>query len=124
MNVYAEFSRNARGQIATIKECEALTDEIVKSARTFINNAVMWDSGSFRPVADALRQRLLDDIYKAEYECEYWARYQHPNETNSYEYGNEIAACKANDKALELLDELKNKSIDYLYRVLKGYKKQ
>lgn len=124
MNVYAEFSRNARGQIATIKECEALTDEIVKSARTFIDNAVRCDSGSFRPVADALRQRLLDDIYKAEYECEYWARYQHPNETNSYEYGNEIAACKANDKALELLDELKNKSIDYLYRVLKGYKEQ
>lgn len=124
MNVYAEFNRNARGQIATIKECKELTDEIVKSARTFINNAVRWDSGSFRPVADALHQRLLDDIYKAEYECEYWARYQHPNETNSYEYGNEIAACKANDKALELLDELKNKSIDYLYRVLKGYKKQ
>lgn len=124
MNVYAEFNRNARGQIATIKECEVLTDEIVKSARTFIYNAIKWDSGSFRPVVDALRQRLLDDIYKAEYQSEYWARYQHPSETNSYEYGNEIAACKANDKALELLGELEDKSIDYLYRVLKGYKEQ
>lgn len=124
MNIYAELIRCAREQIATIKECEVLTDEIVKSANTFIENAIKWDSGSYRPVADALHQRLRDDIYKAEYESEYWARYQQPNSTNSYEYGNEIAACKANDKAQGLLDELEGKGIDYLYRVLKGYKKQ
>lgn len=58
MNIYAELNRCAREQIATIKECEVLTDEIVKSANTFIGNAIKWDSGSYRPVADALHQRL------------------------------------------------------------------
>lgn len=122
MNIYAEFNRSARGHVATIKECEVLTEEIIKSARTFMNNAVKWDSGAYRPVGDALHKRLLDEIYQAEYDNEYYARYQCPTPTNSYEYGNEIAHVEANKAADELIEELEDKDISELYRVWKGYK--
>lgn len=122
MNIYAEFNRSARGYVATIKECEVLTEEIIKSARTFMNNAVKWDSGAYRPVADALHKRLLDEIYQAEYDNEYYARYQQPTPTNSYEYGNEIAHREADKKAQELVDELKDEGIDRLHRIWKGYR--
>lgn len=65
----------AKSHVADITECEVLTDEILKSARTFIGNAIKWDSGAYRPVADALHKRLLDEIYKAEYDNEYYTRY-------------------------------------------------
>ena len=92
----------AKSHVATIRECEVLTDEIVKSARTF--------------------KRLLDEIYKAEYDNEYYTRYQCPDATNSYEYGNEIAHREADKLANELVDELEDKDISELYRVWKGYK--
>lgn len=122
MNIYGEFLRMAKSHVATIKDCEILTDEIVKSARTFISNAFKWDSGAYRPVADALHKRLLDEIYKAEYDNEYYTRYQYPDATNSYEYGNEIAHREADKLANELVDELEDKDISELYRVWKGYK--
>jgi len=112
----------AKSHVADITECEVLTDEIVKSARTFIGNAIKWDSGAYRPVVDALHKRLLDEIYKAEYDNEYYARYQWPNATNSYEYGNEIAHREADKKAQELIDELKDENIERLYTILKGYR--
>ena len=122
MNIYTEFNRNARCHVSTIKECKVLTDETIKQARTFINNAFKWDSGAYRPVTDALHKRLLDEIYKAEYDNEYYKRYQWPDATNSYEYGNEIAHREADKLANELVDELKNKDISELYKVWKGYK--
>ena len=122
MNIYGEFLRMAKSHVADITECKVLTDEILKSARTFIGNAIKWDSGAYRPVADALHKRLLDEIYKAEYDNEYYTRYQCPTPTNSYEYGNEIAHIEANKAADELVEELKNKDISELYRVWKGYK--
>lgn len=122
MNIYGEFLRMAKSHVADITECEVLTDEIVKSARTFIGNAIKWDSGAYRPVVDALHKRLLDEIYKAEYDNEYYARYQWPNATNSYEYGNEIAHREADKKAQELIDELKDENIERLYTILKGYR--
>ena len=122
MNFYVEFNRMAKYHVADITECEVLTDEIVKSARTIIGNAIKWDSGAYRPVADALHKRLLDEIYKAEYDNEYYTRYQCPDATNSYEYGNEIAHREADKLANELVDELEDKDISELYRVWKGYK--
>ena len=122
MNIYGEFLRMAKSHVADITECEVLTDEILKSARTFIGNAIKWDSGAYRPVADALHKRLLDEIYKAEYDNEYYTRYQCPDATNSYEYGNEIAHREADKLANELVDELEDKDISELYRVWKGYK--
>jgi hypothetical protein len=62
MNVYGEFNRMAKSHVADITECEVLTDEIIKSARTFIGNAIKWDSGAYRPVVDALHKRLLGEI--------------------------------------------------------------
>ena len=97
----------AKSHVATIKDCEILTDEIVKSARTFISNAFKWDSGAYRPVSDVLHKRLLDEIYKAEYEIE---------------YGNEIAHREASRLANEFIDGLECESIDYLYNILKGYR--
>lgn len=122
MSVYVEFYRMAKSHVANINECEVLTDEIIKSARTFIGNAIKWDSGAYRPVADALHKRLLNDIYKAEYEVEYEKRYQEPTSNNSYEYGNEIAHREADKLANKLVDELEDKDISELYRVWKGYK--
>ena len=122
MNVYGEFNRMAKSHVATIKECEVLTDEIIKSARTFIGNAIKWDSGAYRPVVDALHKRLLDEIYKAEYDNEYYKRYQWPDATNSYEYGNEIAHRESSRLANELVDELKDENIERLYSILKGYR--
>ena len=122
MNIYGYFNENINSHVVEINECETLTDEIVKSARTFISNAIKWDSGAYRPVADALHKRLLDEIYKAEYDNEYYTRYQCPDATNSYEYGNEIAHREADKLANELVDELEDKDISELYRVWKGYK--
>lgn len=62
MNIYAEFNRSANSHIATIEECEVLTDDIIKSARTFIINAEKWDSSAGRPVAEVLCSRLLKEI--------------------------------------------------------------
>ena len=124
MNIYGEFLRMAKSHIANITECEVLTDEIVKSARTFIGNAIKWDSGAYRPVVDALHKRLLDEIYKAEYDNEYYKRYQWPDATNSYEYGNEIAHREADRLACKLVDELKDESLERLYNILKGYRQQ
>lgn len=112
----------AKSHVATIKDCEILTDEIVKSARTFISNAFKWDSSAYRPVSDVLHKRLLNEIYKAEYEKEYDKRYQQPTNTNSYEYGNEIAHREASRLANEFIDALECESIDYLYNILKGYR--
>ena len=123
MDIYKNFHRMAKSHVATIKDCEILTDEIVKSARTFISNAFKWDSGAYRPVSDVLHKRLLDEIYKAEYEIEYDKRYQEPTNTNSYEYGNEIAHREASRLANEFIDGLECESIDYLYNILKGYRK-
>jgi len=122
MNIYGEFLRMAKSHVADITECEVLTDEILKSARTFIGNAIKWDSGAYRPVADALHKRLLDEIYKAEYDNEYYTRYQCPDATNSYEYGNEIAHREADRLANEVVRELKGKSIEQIYNILKGYR--
>lgn len=118
MNIYGYFNENINSHVVEINECETLTDEIVKSARTFISNAIKWDSGAYRPVADALHKRLLNDIYKAEYE----KRYQWPDATNSYEYGNEIAHREADRLACKLVDELKDENIERLYNILKGYR--
>nr|DAD84645.1 MAG TPA: hypothetical protein [Caudovirales sp. ctqI92] len=123
MNIYGYFNENINSHVVEINECETLTDEIVKSARTFISNAIKWDSGAYRPVADALHKRLLNDIYKAEYEVEYEKRYQRPDATNSYEYGNEIAHREADRLACTLVDELKDENIERLYNILKGYRK-
>nr|DAE05233.1 MAG TPA: hypothetical protein [Caudovirales sp. ctbaM10]DAE15785.1 MAG TPA: hypothetical protein [Caudovirales sp. ctIyl37]DAJ43475.1 MAG TPA: hypothetical protein [Caudoviricetes sp.] len=122
MNIYGYFNENINSHVVEINECETLTDEIVKSARTFISNAIKWDSGAYRPVADALHKRLLNDIYKAEYEVEYEKRYQWPDATNSYEYGNEIAHREADRLACKLVDELKDENIERLYNILKGYR--
>ena len=122
MNIYENFHRMAKSHVATIRECEALTDEIIKSARTFIGNAIKWDSGAYRPVVDALHKRLLNEIWEAEYKYEYYQRYQQPTSTNSYEYGNEIAHGEANKAADELVEELEGKDISELYKVWKGYK--
>ena len=122
MNIYGYFNENINSHVVEINECETLTDEIVKSARTFISNAFKWDSGAYRPVADALHKRLLNDIYKAEYEVEYENRYQWPDATNSYEYGNEIAHREADRLACKLVDELKDENIERLYNILKGYR--
>lgn len=122
MNIYGYFNENINSHVVEINECETLTDEIVKSARTFISNAIKWDSGAYRPVADALHKRLLNDIYKAEYEVEYEKRYQWPDATNSYEYGNEIAHREADRLACKLVDELKDESLERLYNILKGYR--
>lgn len=122
MNIYGYFNENINSHVVEINECETLTDEIVKSARTFISNAIKWDSGAYRPVADALHKRLLNDIYKAEYEVEYEKRYQWPDATNSYEYGNEIAHREADKLACKLVDELKDENIERLYNILKGYR--
>ena len=88
MDIYKNFHRMAKSHVATIKDCEILTDE----------------------------------IYKAEYEIEYDKRYQQPTNTNSYEYGNEIAHREASRLANEFIDGLKCESIDYLYNILKGYR--
>ena len=122
MNIYGYFNENINSHVVEINECKTLTDEIVKSARTFISNAIKWDSGAYRPVADALHKRLLNDIYKAEYEVEYEKRYQRPDATNSYEYGNEIAHREADRLACKLVDELKDENIERLYNILKGYR--
>lgn len=122
MDIYENFHRMAKSHVATIRECEALTDEIIKSARTFIGNAIKWDSGAYRPVVDALHKRLLNEIWEAEYKYEYYQRYQRPTSTNSYEYGNEIAHGEANKAADELVEELEGKDISELYKVWKGYK--
>lgn len=122
MNIYGYFNENINSHVVEINECETLTDEIVKSARTFISNAIKWDSGAYGPVADALHKRLLNDIYKAEYEVEYEKRYQWPDATNSYEYGNEIAHREADRLACKLVDELKDENIERLYNILKGYR--
>ena len=122
MNIYGYFNENINSHVVEINECETLTDEIVKSARTFISNAIKWDSGAYRPVADALHKRLLNDIYKAEYEVEYEKRYQWPDATNSYEYGNEIAHREADRLACKLVDELKDENIERLYIILKAYR--
>ena len=122
MNIYGYFNENINSHVVEINECETLTDEIVKSARTFISNAIKWDSGAYRPVADALHKRLLNDIYKAEYEVEYEKRYQWPDATNFYEYGNEIAHREADRLACKLVDELKDENIERLYNILKGYR--
>lgn len=122
MNIYGYFNENINSHVVEINECETLTDEIVKSARTFISNSIKWDSGAYRPVADALHKRLLNDIYKAEYEVEYEKRYQWPDATNSYEYGNEIAHREADRLACKLVDELKDENIERLYNILKGYR--
>ena len=122
MNIYGYFNENINSHVVEINESETLTDEIVKSARTFISNAIKWDSGAYRPVADALHKRLLNDIYKAEYEVEYEKRYQWPDATNSYEYGNEIAHREADRLACKLVDELKDENIERLYNILKGYR--
>ena len=124
MNIYGEFLRMAKSHVVDITECEVLTDEIVKSARTFIGNAIKWDSGAYRPVVDALHKRLLDEIYKAEYDNEYYKRYQWPDATNSYEYGNEIAHREASRLANELIDGLEGESIERLHNILKGYRQQ
>lgn len=40
MNIYGYFNENINSHVVEINECETLTDEIVKSARTFISNAI------------------------------------------------------------------------------------
>lgn len=122
MNIYGYFNENINPHVVEINECETLTDEIVKSALTFIGNAIKWDSGAYRPVADALHKRLLNDIYKAEYEVEYEKRYQEPTSNNSYEYGNEIAHREADRLACKLVDKLKVENLERLYNILKGYR--
>lgn len=122
MNIYGYFNENINPHVVEINECEALTDEIIKSALTFIGNAIKWDSGAYRPVADALHKRLLNDIYKAEYEVEYEKRYQEPTSNNSYEYGNEIAHREADRLACKLVDKLKVENLERLYNILKGYR--
>ena len=52
---------------------------------------------------------------------EYNKRYQEPTSNNSYEYGNEIAQREADKLAYELIEELKGKDNDTLYRKLKEY---
>lgn len=119
MNVYGEFKRMAKLHIADINECEVLTDDIVKSARTFISNCIKWDSGTYRPVVDALKDRLLHDIYNAEYKSEYWSKYL-SSPINSCEYENTIIHHESDKKAKELVDELEDKDISELYKVWKG----
>lgn len=121
MNIYAEFIRMANSHVVTIKDCEVLTSDIYNSAQSFISNALKWDSGAYRQVSKALNERLLADIYKAEYMVEYNKRYQEPISNNSYEYGNEIAQREADKLAYELIEELKGKDNDTLYRKLKEY---
>ena len=121
MNIYAEFIRMANFHVATIKDCEVLTSDIYNSAQSFISNTLKWDSGAYRQVSKALNERLLADIYKAEYIVEYNKRYQEPTRNNSYEYGNEIAQREADKLAYELIEELKGKDNDTLYRKLKEY---
>lgn len=122
MNIYEDFHRMAKGHITTIKECEVLTDEIVKSARKFIDNCIRWDSCAYGKVVNILRKRILSDIYEAEYQIEYEKRYQEPTSTQSYEYGNEIAFREADRLAKEVVKELKGKSIEQIYNILKGYR--
>ena len=112
----------AKSHVATIMECEVLTDEIVKSARTFIDNCHRWDSCAYGKVLNTLRKRILSDIYEAKYQIEYEKRYQEPTSTQSYEYGNEIAFREADRLAHEVVRELKGKSIEQIYNILKGYR--
>ena len=122
MDIYKNFHRMAKSHVATIRECEVLTDEIVKSARTFIDNCHRWDSCAYGKVLNTLRKRILSDIYEAEYQIEYEKRYQEPTYTQSYEYGNEIAFREADRLAKEVVRELKGKSIEQIYNILKGYR--
>lgn len=122
MDIYENFHRMAKSHVATIRECEVLTDEIVKSARTFIDNCHRWDSCAYGKVLNTLRKRILSDIYEAEYQIEYEKRFQEPTSTNSYEYGNEIAFREADRLAKEVVRELKGKSIEQIYNILKGYR--
>ena len=122
MDIYENFHRMAKSHVATIRECEVLTDEIVKSARTFIDNCIRWDSCAYGKVVNTLRKRILSDIYEAEYQIEYEKRYQEPTYTQSYEYGNEIAFREADRLAKEVVKELKGKSIEQIYNILKGYR--
>lgn len=122
MDIYENFHRMAKSHVATIRECEVLTDEIVKSARTFIDNCYRWDSCAYGKVLNTLRKRIISDIYEAEYQIEYEKRYQEPTSTQSYEYGNEIALREADRLAKEVVRELKGKSIEQIYNILKGYR--
>ena len=122
MDIYKNFHRMAKSHVATIRECEVLTDEIVKSARTFIDNCHRWDSCAYGKVLNTLRKRIISDIYEAEYQIEYEKRYQEPTSTQSYEYGNEIAFREADRLANEVVRELKGKSIEQIYNILKGYR--
>lgn len=122
MDIYENFHRMAKSHVETIRECEVLTDEIVKSARTFIDNCHRWDSCAYGKVLNTLRKRIISDIYEAEYQIEYEKRYQEPTSTQSYEYGNEIAFLEADRLAKEVVRELKGKSIEQIYNILKGYR--
>lgn len=122
MDIYKNFHRMAKSHVETIRECEVLTDEIVKSARTFIDNCHRWDSCAYGKVLNTLRKRIISDIYEAEYQIEYEKRYQEPTSTQSYEYGNEIAFREADRLAKEVVRELKGKSIEQIYNILKGYR--
>lgn len=122
MDIYKNFHRMAKSHVATIRECEVLTDEIVKSARTFIDNCHRWDSCAYGKVLNTLRKRIISDIYEAEYQIEYEKRFQEPTSTNSYEYGNEIAFREVDRLAKEVVRALKGKSIEQIYNILKGYR--
>lgn len=122
MDIYENFYRMAKLHVATIRECEVLTDEIVKSARTFIDNCHRWDSCAYGKVVHTLRKRILSDIYEAEYKLEYAKRFQEPTSTNYYEYDNEIAVREADRLAKEVARGLKGKSIEQIYNILKGYR--
>lgn len=89
---------------------------------SIIDNCNRWDSSAYGKVLNTLRKRILSDIYEAEYQIEYEKRFQEPTSTNSYEYGNEIAFREADRLAKEVVRELKGKSIEQIYNILKGYR--
>lgn len=123
MDIYENLNRMAKSHVSIIKECEVLTDEIVKSAQAFTKNCHRWNSCAYGKVVNTLRKRILSDIYKAEYQIEYKKRFREPTSTNSYEYSNEIAFREADRLAKEVARKLKGKSTEQIYNILKGYRK-
>lgn len=112
MDIYGEFNRMSKGHVADINNCDMLDNETIRSARAFCNNAFKWDSSAGEVVAECLHKKLLDCIYRCEFN-------KLKGEFNKLK--GEFSESEAMSKAKEYVKTLEEGSNEALHNIYKRY---
>lgn len=103
MDIYGEFRRMSKGHVADINGCDMLDNETIRSARAFCNNAFKWDSSAGEVVAECLHKKLLECIYRREFD------------KLKAEFGESEAKIKA-EEYVKTLEEGSNEALHNIYK--------